>query len=153
MRAIVRDALRRGQRGGRPRTADDDGSVLLLTLGYGVLAIAVVLVCTAATSLYLAQKELDAVADAAALAAADGFELTVSGAGAVATLSNADVEREARAMIAEIGGDAALVSATSPDGASARVTVTGTWHPPVVTVFVPDGVRLEATATSRTALR
>ncbi|MFD4957170.1 pilus assembly protein TadG-related protein [Microbacterium sp. NPDC058389] len=149
MRAHVRRALHRGARGG----ADDDGSVLLLTLGYGILAIAVVLVCTAATSLYLAQKDLDAVADAAALAAADGFELTVSADGAVAALSDDDVEREARAMIAEIGGDAGLVSATSPDGASARVTVTGTWHPPVVTMFVPDGVRLEATATSRTALR
>lgn len=150
MRARLRRAVRRRD----PRSPDDDeGSVLLLTLGYGVLAIAVVLVCTAATSLYLAQKELDAVADSAALAAADGFELTVSDAGATATLSDSDVEREARAMIAEMGAGAVLVSATSPDGASARVTVSGTWHPPVVTMFVPDGVRLEATATSRTALR
>jgi uncharacterized membrane protein len=132
---------------------DDEGSVLLLTLGYGILAIAVVLVCAAATSLYLAQKNLDAVADAAALAAADGFELTVTATGAVATLSDDDVEREARAMLGEIGGDARLVSATSPDGSSARVTVTDVWTPPVVTIFVPDGVRLESTATSRTALR
>jgi len=149
----MRERLRRALRLWRGGETDDDGSVLLLTLGYGVLAIAVVLVCTAATSLYLAQKELDAVADAAALAAADAFELTVSDTGATATLSDDDVAREARAMIAEIGVDAGLVSATSPDGASARVTVTGTWHPPVVTMFVPEGVRLEATATSRTALR
>jgi len=143
----------RALRDRRRRPPDEEGSVLLLTLGYGILAIAVVLVCTAATSLYLAQKQLDAVADAAALAAADCFELTVSGDGATATLSDADVEREARAMIDEIGGGAGFVSATSPDGSSARVTVTGAWHPPVVTMFVPDGVRLEATATSRTALR
>lgn len=149
----MRERLRRALRPGARTEADEDGSVLLLTLGYGILAIAVVLVCTAATSLYLAQKDLDGVADAAALAAADGFELAVSGDGAIAALSDDDVEREARAMIAEIGGDAGLVSATSPDGSSARVTVTATWHPPVVTVFVPDGVRLEATATSRTALR
>ncbi|MBD3941695.1 hypothetical protein IF188_08310 [Microbacterium sp. NEAU-LLC] len=137
----------------RARASDDDGSVLLLTLGYGILALAVVLVCTAVTSLYLAQKNLDAVAAASALAAADGFELTVTSDGAVATLSDADVEREAQAMLNEIGGDARLVSATAPDGSSARVTVVGAWHPPVVTVFVPEGVRLEATATSRTALR
>lgn len=145
--------LRRVLRRRGPLPPDDEGSVLLLTLGYGVLAIAVILVCTAATSLYLAQKQLDAVADAAALAAADGFELAVSDEGATAVLSDADVEREAQAMVAEIGRDATLVSADSPDGSSARVTVAGVWHPPVVTVFVPEGVRLEATATSRTALR
>jgi hypothetical protein len=33
------------------------------------------------------------------------------------------------------------------------VTVAGAWHPPVITLFVPDGLPLEATATSRNALR
>ncbi|MFE5410486.1 pilus assembly protein TadG-related protein [Microbacterium sp. NPDC056569] len=136
--------------GGDP---DDTGSVLILTLGYAVLAIAVILVCTAATSLYLAQKQLDAVADAAALAAADGFDLDVVGGEPVATLTDSGVRREAEAMMAALGPDARLVSATTPDGVSARVTVAGQWHPPIVTVFVPDGVALEATATSRTALR
>ncbi|WP_106814256.1 pilus assembly protein TadG-related protein [Microbacterium timonense] len=126
---------------------------MILTLGYAVLALAVILVCTAATSLYLAQKQLDAVADAAALAAADGFELSVVEGDPIATLSDAGVRREAEAMMAEIGGDARLVAATTPDGVSARVTVAGTWHPPIVTVFVPAGVTLEATATTRTALR
>jgi len=132
---------------------DDEGSVLILTLGYAVLAIAVILVCTAATSLYLAQKQLDAVADAAALAAADGFELSIVGGEPLATLTDAGVHQAAAAMVGEIGDDARLVSASTPDGVSARVTVAGEWHPPIVTVFVPDGVALEATATSRTALR
>ena len=145
--------VRRSFASWREHGADDDGSVLILTLGYAVLALAVILVCTAATSLYLAQKQLDAVADAAALAAADGFELSVVGGEPVATLTDAGVRREALAMIGEIGDDARLVSATTPDGVSARVTVAGEWHPPIVTVFVPDGVALEATATSRTALR
>jgi uncharacterized membrane protein len=135
------------------RGSDDEGSVLILTLGYAVLALAVVLVGTAATSLYLAQKQLDAVADAAALAAADGFDLSVTDGEPVARLSDAGVRREAEAMVATIGGEAQLVSATSPDGVSARVTVAGSWHPPVITVFVPDGVALQSTATSRTALR
>ncbi|WP_203579789.1 pilus assembly protein TadG-related protein [Microbacterium hibisci] len=138
---------------GRRHGADDEGSVLLLTLGYGVLAIAVILVCTAATSLYLAQKQLDAVADAAALAAADGFELSVVDGEPVATLTSDGVRREAEAMVGAVATDARLISATTPDGVSARVTVAGSWHPPVVTMFVPDGVALEATATSRTALR
>jgi hypothetical protein len=134
-------------------TPDEEGSVLILTLGYAVLAIVAILICVAATSLYLAQKRLDALADAAALAAADGFELTVVGGEPVATLADADVRDQARLMVDEIGGDAVLVSADTPDGVSARVTVAAAWHPPVVTLFVPDGVALQATATSRTALR
>jgi uncharacterized membrane protein len=132
---------------------DDEGSVLILTLGYAVLALVVVLICTAATSLYLAQKRLDAVADAAALAAADGFELTIAAGEPVASLSDAEVREQAQLMVTQIGGGATLISAETPDGVSARVTVAGAWHPPVVTLFVPDGLALEATATSRTALR
>ena len=132
---------------------DDEGSILILTLGYAVLALVAILICVAATSLYLSQKRLDALADAAALAAADGFEVTVVDGAPVATLTDAAVRRQAQLMVAEVGRDAVLVSAETPDGVSARVTVAGTWHPPVVTLFVPDGVALEATATSRTALR
>lgn len=132
---------------------DDEGSILILTLGYAVLALVAILICVAATSLYLSQKRLDALADAAALAAADGFEVAVVDGGPVATLTDAAVRRQAELMVAEVGRDAVLVSAETPDGVSARVTVAGTWHPPVVTLFVPDGVALEATATSRTALR
>lgn len=152
--ARLRSALRARvtARSGRS-TEDDAGSVLILTLGYGVLAIAVILVCTAATSLYLAQKQLDAVADAAALAAADGFALSVVDGEPVASLTDSDVAREAEAMVTAMGGHAQLVSATTPDGTSARVTVAGTWHPPILTVFVPDGLALQATATSRSALR
>jgi uncharacterized membrane protein len=133
--------------------SDDEGSVLLLTLGYAVLAIAVVLVCVDATSLYLSQKRLDALADAAALAGADGFTLTVVDDEPVATLTDAAVRSQAAAMVSQVGGGASLVSAATPDGVSARVTVTDVWRPPVLTIFVPDGVALQATATSRTALR
>ena len=135
------------------KRSDDEGSVLLLTIGYAVLALVAVLVCVDATSLYLAQKRLDSVADAAALAGADGFALTVADGEPVATLSAPDIRAQAEAVIGAIGGAAELVSAGTPDGVSARVTVAGTWHPPVLTLFVPDGVSLEATATSRTALR
>jgi hypothetical protein len=132
---------------------DEVGSVLPLTIGYAVLALVLVLVCVNATSLYLAQKRLDALADSAALAAADGFTLTVVDGEARADLTDADVVGPAREMVDAVGGGAELVSATAPDGMSARVTVAGTWHPPVLTLFVPDGVLLSATATSRNALR
>ena len=132
---------------------DDEGSVLILTLGYAILAIVTVLVCVDATSLYLAQKRLDGLADAAALAGADGFTLSIADGEARAELESGAVRAQAEALVADVGGGETLVSAETPDGVSARVTVAGTWHPPVLTVFVPDGVGLEATATSRTALR
>lgn len=131
---------------------DDEGSVLLLALGYAVLAIALVLVCVDATSLYLAQKRADAAADSAALAGADGFTLTVDGGQATARLTDAGVLDQASELLDALG-TATLVSASTPDGVSARVTVATVWHPPVLTLFVPDGWTLQATATSRTALR
>ena len=146
----------RGRREGRRSDAahaDDEGSVLILTLGYALLAIAVILVCVDATSLYLAQKRLDALADAAALAGADGFTLVVDGAEPVAELTSEEVRVQADAIVAEVGGGAVVVEAGTPDGTSARVRVAATWRPPIISLFVPDGVALEATATSRTALR
>ena len=130
----------------------DEGSVLLLTLGYAVLALVAVLVCVDATSLYLAQKRLDALADAAALAGADGFTLEIRDGEPIAHLTSEGVRAQASALVSEVGAGASLVSAATPDGVSARVTVAGRWRPPVVTLFVPDGVALESTATSRTAL-
>ncbi|MEU1970224.1 pilus assembly protein TadG-related protein [Microbacterium sp. NPDC019599] len=133
--------------------ADDEGSVLLLTLGYAILAIVTVLICVDATSLYLTQKRLDGLADAAALAGADGFTLTTTDGEPYAALDTDGVRAQAEALVADVGGGARLVAAETPDGVSARVTVAGTWRPPVMTLFVPDGIALEATATSRTALR
>lgn len=131
----------------------DDGSVLLLTLGYALLALAVIFVCVCATDLYITQKRLDALADSAALAGADGFTLVVDDAGARAELTDEGVREQATALVEATAVDADLVSAETPDGTSSRVTVTGAWHPPLVSPFVPEGVRLEATGTSRTALR
>ncbi len=136
----------------RGRT-DDEGSILLLTLGYALLALAVIFVCVCATDLYIAQKRLDTLADSAALAGADGFTLEVEGEAVRAELTDAGVQEQAAALLAALPGDAVLVSAGTPDGVSARVTVAGAWHPPLFSPFVPDGVPLEATGTSRTALQ
>lgn len=136
---------------GMPR--DEDGSILLLTIGYALLALAAILVCVSATSLYLEQKRLDGLADAASLAGADGFTLTLDAGAVRAELRDGAVHEQAQALVDEVGADAALVWAGTPDGVSARVTLRTQWHPPLLSLFVPDGVTLESTATSRTALR
>lgn len=130
---------------------DEDGSILLLTIGYALLALVLVFVSVDATSLYLAQKRTQATADAAALAAADGFVLEVVDGVPRAKLTDEEVRAQAEAIVAADSG-VAVASARTPDGVSARVTVVRTWRPPIATLFVPEGVSLEATATSRTAL-
>ncbi|WP_052193817.1 hypothetical protein [Microbacterium sp. ZOR0019] len=130
----------------------DEGSVLLLTLGYVLLALVVIYVCVCATDLYIAQKRLDALADSAALAGADGFILAVTADGVRAELTDTGVEEQAAALVEGVPGATDLVAAGTPDGVSARVTVGVDWRPPLLSPFVPDGVRLESTATSRTAL-
>ncbi|MCE0510376.1 hypothetical protein LVJ59_15105 [Microbacterium sp. KKR3/1] len=130
----------------------DEGSVLLLTLGYVLLALVVIYVCVCATDLYIAQKRLDALADSAALAGADGFILAVTADGVRAELTDTGVEEQAAALVEGVPGETDLVAAGTPDGVSARVTVGVDWRPPLLSPFVPDGVRLESTATSRTAL-
>jgi uncharacterized membrane protein len=151
MTVLLREAVA-GARTAR-RRKDDEGSVLPLAIGYAMLALILILVCTDATSLYLAQKRLDAVADAAALAGAEGYVIAADGPDAAAARLTMDgVREQAAALVAEVGDGAVLVAATTPDGASARVQVRDAWHPPVLTVFVPQGITITATATSRTAL-
>lgn len=136
----------------RELAADDEGSTLVLTLGYAVLAIALIIVCVNATSLYLAQKRLDSIADSAALAGSDGFRIMLVDGAARAQLTDSGVQSQASAIVEAVGDGAVLVSAGTPDGVSSRVTVAETWHPPVFSFFVPSGVAIESTATSRTAL-
>jgi len=133
--------------------SDEEGSILPLLLGYVVLAIAMTFVCVCATDLYIAQKRLDSLADAAALAGADGFTLVVEGGSVRAELTDNGVHEQATAIVTALPTDATLVSASAPDDVTSRVTVAVNWYPPLFSPFVPDGVLLEATATSRTALR
>lgn len=133
------------------RRDDQEGSILLLTIGYALLALVLMFVTVDATSLYLAQKRTQATADAAALAGADGFTLDVVDGEPRAELTDGGVREQAQAIVAT-EPDASIVSAGSPDGVSARVVVSSMWHPPISTLFVPEGITLQATATSRTAL-
>jgi hypothetical protein len=74
-------------------------------------------------------------------------------ASAQALLEPADVHRDVAAFLAGMpnGGFEGLVleEATTRDGESATVTLSSIWRPPIVTVFFPDGWRIETTATAR----
>ena len=140
------------------KVRDDEGSTLPLIAGFGALGLAIVLVAAAASSLYLERKQLFTLADGAALVGAEAFDLTdvtldpTTGEPGV-LLEPADVHRDVSAFLVgnPNGGFEGLVleEATSRDGESATVTVSAVWRPPIVTVFFPEGIRIETTATAR----
>lgn len=140
----------------RRALAADEGSTLPLVVFVGALGLVIVLLVTAATSLYLERKRLFTLADGAALVGAEAFELdavALTPAGPRPVLESADVaEAVAEYLaIAPTSGfeDLVVERAYTADGRSATVTISASWRPPVVTVFVPDGIRIEATATAR----
>ncbi|MGF3057247.1 pilus assembly protein TadG-related protein [Microbacterium sp. YY-01] len=129
------------------------GSILPLVLGYALLAIALIVVSVCATDLYIAQKRLDSVADAAALAGAQGFDSVERAADtARIVLSDSAVAREASYIVEASSVAAVLEAAFTLDGISAEVQVSTVWNPPLVSAFVPDGIVLYSNAVSRTAL-
>lgn len=142
------------------RAGDEDGSTLLLAIFYGMLSLLLVLTVTAATSLYLERKRLYSLADAAALVGAEAFDLSsvsLDSGNPTLTLQSPRVRAAVATFLEDdpVGTFDALVleDAGSQDGKSASVTVSSAWRPPVLSLFVPDGIRLEVTAVARSVLR
>ena len=143
---------------------DEEGSTLILTIFYGFLALLLILVVVAATSLYLERKRLLTLADGAALAGAEAFDLgamtvTADGAGAGLrpSLSSAGVRAAAEEYLAATPPGRmeglSVSGAASGDGQSATVSLSAYWRPPVLAVLLPEGVPLEVTAVARSVFR
>ncbi len=139
----------------RRRGCDDDGSTLPLTAFYAFLALVLILLVVSATSLYLERKRLFTLADGAAIVGAEAFDLAdvrVVDGELRAELAPGDV---ATAVDEYLGvapvrfDDLAVREATTTDGRSATVTLAATWHPPLMSLLVPDGVRIEVTSIAR----
>jgi uncharacterized membrane protein len=135
---------------------DDTGSTLLLTIFYGAMALVVVLLVVAATSLYLERKRLFTLADGAALVGAEAFELddvAITDGAPRVTLDSASVATSVEEYVSSNRlasvEDLKIEDASSSDGTSASVTLSGYWRPPVLTLLVPDGLRIEVTAVAR----
>ncbi|TPW75912.1 pilus assembly protein TadG-related protein [Schumannella soli] len=136
------------------RLRDEDGSTLPLIAAFAALALALILVVAAASSLYLERKRLFTVADGAALAAAESFDLDDEGGEdrAGPQLDDVRVRAAAEDYLASAPSpvdDTALESAATPDGRSAVVRLSGYWRPPLLSLAVPEGLRIEVTARAR----
>jgi hypothetical protein len=145
----------------RRRVADDTGSVLPLVVFYAFLCVVLVLLVSAITSLYLERERLYALADGASLAGAESYDL---GSTVAVVDGHPRPVLETAAVRAAVddflgtpvasGFDAlAVEEAGTADGRSASVRLSAVWHPPVVSILVPAGVRIGVVSTARSVFR
>lgn len=143
----------------------EDGQILLLSIVYGVLALVLVTVVISASSVHLERKRLLALADHAALAAADALDADAYYArgdalpsdGGLVLLTSDSVRSAAQGHLDASPAtgrltDIHLAEATSPEGRTARVTLTATSRPPLAGWAIAawsDGVALQVTASAR----
>ena len=139
------------------RGDSEEGSSLILVIFAGLLGLVVVLGVAAMTSLYIERKRLFTLADGAAIASAESFALSnVQVLDGLTTVQLRDQEVLAttqnylRQIPLGTAGEVKIISAHTPDGVSASVTLLKVWRPPVLSVLLPAGVPLEVTALART---
>lgn len=150
--AMGQSALRRSW---RHDLSDENGSTLLLTILYAVLGLVLILLVTAASSLYLERKRLFTLADGAALVGAEAFELDSVGItprGPRVILRSADVATAVDSYLAAVPATfeaLAVERAESVDGRSATVALSAYWRPPMLSLLVPEGLRIEVEAKAR----
>lgn len=135
--------------------------MMVLIIGYVLLALLVATAVMAASALYLEHKKLLSAADGASVAAADSYTLgqveTEDGS-PTAVLNGARVRSVAADYLlrndahARFHGLAVAPATGSPDGSTAVVVLTAEVHPPIVNFLIPDGIRIEATSTARSRL-
>jgi hypothetical protein len=145
----------------------EHGQVTLLVLVYAVIVLAVLFTAASATAVHLARHRLLAVADAAALDAANAldrqrFYAEVGGAGPapdrVISLSDASVQASVQAylLVAPQTGRLGQVTVAeptgSPDGSTAEVTLITVARVPLLSAVSGDraaGVTVRVTARAR----
>lgn len=147
--------------------AGDDGQILLLALVYGLIGLALVTVVVGASAVHLERKKLLAVADAAALDAADALDsggyyerggARLSGG---VPLTDESVRVSVATYVAGgttagFEGFAVGFPTGTPDGETAEVTLVAVARLPLVSsVLNPwsKGIGLRVTARSRADLQ
>ncbi|EAR24301.1 hypothetical protein A20C1_00400 [marine actinobacterium PHSC20C1] len=140
----------------RPDAADEQGSALVLTIFYAFLSLVLIFLVVAATSLYLERKRLFTLADGAALVGAESYDLNdveLTSHGFRPQLMPKKVATAVGDYVIASQGDGftdlRIEEATTNDSASATVSLSAYWKPPLVSLLVPEGIRIDVTATAR----
>ncbi|THG28536.1 pilus assembly protein TadG-related protein [Naasia lichenicola] len=145
----------------KPHLRSEEGSTLPLIAIFTALALAMVLVAASASSLYLSRARLFSLADGAALSGAESYELegvAVLDGEVRATLDSGSIVAAVQEYLdlapsADGFDELSVIRAETSDGRSAIVTLAATWHPPVLSPLMPDGVLIEVTSTARSVFQ
>ena len=144
---------------GTDQDHDESGQSMILIIGMVAIALLVISVVLAATSVNAQARKLLSVADGAVAAAADNFELNADGAQeATLQLNPARVRAAASKYIADVGagsqfGNLHIISASvQGDTLTAHLKLGAVVHPPIIGWIVPAGVSISVEAKARTLL-
>ena len=136
------------------KLAAERGSISALTAVYVLIALVATLIVASAADLYLANKQLYSVADAAALAASGTAEVAPSAAAAATpqlTIAQHPARQAAQTQLTHFGDAYQLVD-LRVDGDRVTVTVRTEWTNPFTGQFVTPKQQLQVTVTSRAVL-
>lgn len=129
----------------RERLREDDGQIMLLSIFYGLITLALVLVVVSVSAIYIERKSLLALADAVAADAADAIdEGSYFGTGRPAdpalpltdeAVQQAVADYLAAAPVGVVDFEGLTVSPPTgtPNGTTAEVTLSAVVRPPVLT--------------------
>lgn len=160
MRARIRRQDEAGRDYGVSR-AGEEGQTTVLVVGLTVVCLLLATVILAVTTVNLEARKLLSAADGATMAAADSFTIAIeegADAGHVPVLADAEAAEAVAGYLAAAGAhgrfDGLVVESVSvgDGGQTVDVVLTATARPPIVNWIVPDGIRIVATSSSRTAL-
>ena len=134
--------------------------MLPLVAGALALVLALSVAVTSATSLLIERHRLVALAESAALHAADSFDpagLRPGPHGLVVPLESGRVRDATGEFLANLPTsthrDLRVLRADTPDGTHARVTLQSTWDPPLISQWLPVSMPITATAQARSIIR
>lgn len=140
----------------RPSGGTDDGSITPLAIGFVVIALLLAFLIAALTDLHMARRELQSVADSAALAASDSFE-PAPGDEPGLVFSPPAAKRAAGRYVAAVptprGMHDLRLSADADGEHSVVIRLRAGYSPPLLSAFVPELIGLNATAYARGSLR
>jgi hypothetical protein len=125
--------------------------MLILVMVFGV---------SASTSLLIERARLFALADGAAIAAAESFNPgSVSGSnqGVITPITSAEVRAQSVAFLNAVGEGSlhgvVLERAVSVNGRVVEVTLSSLWNPPLVSEFFPTSLRISVSARAQVFIR